>query len=326
MALVSIIVPVYNTEKYLKKSLDSLSNQTLKDIEIICIDDGSTDGSPEILRERAEKDGRFIVITEPNSGQGTARNRGIDISTGEYIGFVDSDDLVSNDYFEILYSNAVRLKADISATNNPVHLYENGGLEKMRINYFPVPKSGTIETIGAKQKFILKGAMIWNKIYRAKLIKENSIGFSTVARIGEDSIFDILSAIYANRMALTDKATYYYRQRDNSVTHHKNRKSLLLISVYEELLDRFSSLDISFISKLRWKRAIRAYAFADMANEMGCCEERPRNEFASIARIKFPGFGGRSALKQIFRLTNEYQNGKKMRTLILFNRKFILKT
>jgi glycosyltransferase involved in cell wall biosynthesis len=325
VALVSIIVPVYNTEKYLKESLESLANQTLKDIEIICIDDGSTDRSPEILREQAEKDGRFTVIIQPNSGQGAARNRGIEISTGEYIGFVDSDDLVSSDYFEILYSSAVHFKADIAATNNSMHLYENGRLEKMRIGYFPIPKSGIIEAIGAKQKFILRGAMVWNKIYRAKLIKENGINFSTSARIGEDSIFDIFSAIYANRMALTDRAVYYYRRRSSSVTQQKDRNILLIISIYEELFDRFASLDIGFIQKLMWKRTIRAYAFADMTDAMKGCEKSLRDKFKLMARAKFPSFGMGSPLKRIFRLTNEYRDGEKMKTLILFNIKLISK-
>lgn len=104
MSKVSVIIPVYNTEKFLRKCLDSVCNQTLQDIEIICINDCSTDGSSEILREYAGKDNRIKLIELfENGGAAKARNIGIDIAHGEYIGFVDSDDFVDLDFYEKLY-------------------------------------------------------------------------------------------------------------------------------------------------------------------------------------------------------------------------------
>ena len=91
---VSVIIPVYNTEKYLEECLKSVINQTLKVIEIICIDDGSTDNSPDILKEYSEKDGRIRIYSQTNKGQGAARNRGIDLAKGEYVYFIDSDDFM----------------------------------------------------------------------------------------------------------------------------------------------------------------------------------------------------------------------------------------
>ena len=114
MTKVSIIVPVYNVEKYLKRCLDSLVNQTLKDIEIICVNDGSTDGSLAILNEYVRNDDRIVVINQENSGQSVARNRGIDVAKGEYLGFVDSDDWVSEDYFERLHNSAIQNNAEIA--------------------------------------------------------------------------------------------------------------------------------------------------------------------------------------------------------------------
>ena len=99
---VSIVVPVYNTEKYLEKCLKSLISQTLKDIEIICVNDGSTDKSSEILQKFADSDTRIKIITQSNQKQGVARNRGMEVALGEYIGFVDSDDWVHLDFFEKL--------------------------------------------------------------------------------------------------------------------------------------------------------------------------------------------------------------------------------
>lgn len=114
MIKVSIIVPIYNVEKYLKRCLDSLVNQTLNDIEIICINDGSTDGSLEILNEYGRRDDRIVIINQENSGLSATRNKGIDIAKGQFIGFVDSDDWVSKDYFEKLYNSAIQNEAEIA--------------------------------------------------------------------------------------------------------------------------------------------------------------------------------------------------------------------
>ena len=115
---VSIIVPVYNTEEYLQKCLDSLTNQTLKNIEIICVNDGSTDNSLKILQDNAIKDDRIKIINQENKKQGAARNAGMQIATGEYIGFVDSDDWVDFDFYEKLYSAAKKHNFDIALGTN----------------------------------------------------------------------------------------------------------------------------------------------------------------------------------------------------------------
>ncbi len=111
---VSIIVPVYNVEKYLKRCLDSLISQTLKDIEIICVNDGSKDNSDKILEEYARKDSRIIIINQENQGISVARNNGMDIAKGKYVGFVDSDDWVDSDFFEKLYNAAEKNNAQMA--------------------------------------------------------------------------------------------------------------------------------------------------------------------------------------------------------------------
>ena len=121
---VSVIVPVYNVEKYLRECLNFLVNQTLKEIEIICINDGSEDSSLEILNEYASKDSRFVIINQENSGQSVARNKGLDIAKGEYIGFVDSDDWVDLNFFENLYSEAVKNNSDIAAASIRKVIYD----------------------------------------------------------------------------------------------------------------------------------------------------------------------------------------------------------
>lgn len=111
--LVSVIVPIYNVEKYLPKCIESIMNQTLKEIEIILIDDGSTDRSGAIADEYGERDSRINIIHKKNGGQGSARNKGIELANGYYIGFVDSDDWIDCDMYEKLYSKAISLKSDI---------------------------------------------------------------------------------------------------------------------------------------------------------------------------------------------------------------------
>ena len=111
--LVSILVPVYNTSKYLEKCMDSLVGQTLKEIEIICVNDGSTDNSLEILQAYAEKDPRVIIVDKPNGGLPSARNAGIDRATGNYLGFVDSDDYVETTMFEKMYKTAIKNSAEV---------------------------------------------------------------------------------------------------------------------------------------------------------------------------------------------------------------------
>jgi len=111
---ISVIIPIYNSEKYLKKCLDSVIKQTLKDIEIICIDDGSTDNSKEILREYAKKDKRIVILEQKNKYAGIARNNGIKIAKGEYIHFLDSDDwLRSKNAYKYLYKQMVKKNVDV---------------------------------------------------------------------------------------------------------------------------------------------------------------------------------------------------------------------
>ena len=118
MPKVSVIIPVYNVEKYLSECLDSVVNQTLKDIEIICVNDGSPDGSAAILEEYAQKDNRIKVITQENRGLSEARNSGLKIASGEYIAFLDSDDYIDLKFFEQLYKRGIESNSDVVVCEN----------------------------------------------------------------------------------------------------------------------------------------------------------------------------------------------------------------
>lgn len=118
MIKVSVIIPVFNTEKYINKCLSSLVNQTLDDIEIICVNDGSADNSLEIIEKIANNDARIKIINQEHKKQGAARNAGLKIAEGEYIGFVDSDDWIDLNYYEMLYNTAKKYDADIALATN----------------------------------------------------------------------------------------------------------------------------------------------------------------------------------------------------------------
>lgn len=206
MAKVSVIIPVYNTEKYLRKCLESVCNQTLSDIEIICIDDCSTDGSLEILKEYSKKDERIkLVELKENKGAGAARNLGIDNAKGEYIGFVDSDDWIDLDFYEKLYKEAIRTDADITKGSDYVLRFQDG------------------TTIVDKQNCKIKENKLnfWSQfttaIYRKIFVLENKIFFPEDLLVGEDPVFAIKCAFLSNKISVIDDARYYYNRREDSL-------------------------------------------------------------------------------------------------------------
>lgn len=220
MAKVSIIVPVYNVEKYLRKCLDSLINQTLKDIEIICVNDGSKDNSPKILEEYAKKDNRIIVINQENAGLSVARNSGIDIAKGEYIGFVDSDDWVDLDFFEKLYYSATSNDTDIAVGG----IIRVTGIKKKKFLNF---EKETI-TDNTNLKFELcdvpEKSYVWNKIYKTAKLKEIGLEFEK-GIFYEDCIFTPQALFYLGKIVTVPNIYYYYLRRGNSTVKQRSEKA-----------------------------------------------------------------------------------------------------
>ena len=220
MTKVSIIVPVYKVEKYLRKCLDSLINQTLKDIEIICINDGSTDKSLEILEEYKNRDSRIILLNQENSGQSIARNNGIKKATGEYIGFVDPDDWVDLDYYEKLYNAASTNDADIAVGG----IIRVTGIKKKKFLNF---EKETI-TDNTNLKFELcdvpKKSYVWNKIYKTEKLKEIGLEFEK-GIFYEDCIFTPQALFYLRKIVTVPNIYYYYLRRGNSTVKQRSEKA-----------------------------------------------------------------------------------------------------
>lgn len=209
MSKVSIIVPVYNTGLYLDKCLTSLVNQTLKDIEIIIVNDGSTDNSGDIIATyQKQYPGKIKIITQPNSGQGKARNVGIKQAKGEYLGFVDSDDWIELDMYEKMYNKAIKEKADIVLCDLKM-VFDNYELVILGTDNNLQPK------ITSKQYFVsLAGPC--NKIYKKELFDKYNINFLE-GYIYEDLATIPLLGLYANAIYYFKEPLYNYYQRQNSI-------------------------------------------------------------------------------------------------------------
>ena len=216
MAKVSVIVPVYNVEKYLKRCLDSLINQTLSDIDIICINDGSKDSSLQILEQYAQKDSRIVIYNQENSGLSVARNTGLEHASGEYIGFVDSDDWVDLDFYEKLYNSAKNNNADIAVADF-IREHPNKKPKRLKLK---VEKIYTTP----EDKFMIckvhREGCVWNKIYRTEFI--HSINLKFVPKMYyEDRDFTIRSLYFSKKLVTTPNTYYRYFVNPKSIVNKR---------------------------------------------------------------------------------------------------------
>ena len=217
---ITVIVPVYNVENYLEKCLDSLINQTYKNLEIIVINDGSTDNSGTICQEYAQKDNRIVYIEKENGGLSEARNVGLDKMTGSYVTFIDSDDWVELDYVEILYKKIIEYQADISVGNYYsynedeetyyFHIYGDSYYEKVydNISIF----ENLYESLEMKSFALISAC---GKLYKAKLF--DYLRFDK-GKLGEDGYLNQKMYLYANKVVYLNQGLYAYRQRSGSIT------------------------------------------------------------------------------------------------------------
>lgn len=205
MPKVSVIVAVYNVEPYLRRSMDCLMNQTMQDLEFICVDDCSTDGSLTILREYEAKDNRFKIITsEENQGAAVARNKGLEIASGEYLGFIDPDDAIDLNYYEELYKKAKENDYDM--------------VKCIRKTVLPDGTTITSHKNRAIRKNIYNFTYEWTTaIYRTRLINDNDINFPDECTKAQDVVFLNRVVLKANSVECIDNVFYYYFIRENSL-------------------------------------------------------------------------------------------------------------
>lgn len=243
--LLSIIVPVYNCEKYLEECIDSIIRQTYKNMEIILVDDGSTDSSGEICDQYIHRDARIKVIHKENGGQQDARSAGIAISQGVFIGFVDSDDWIEADMYENLYKSVGQ--ADL-ITSGLWQYDKNGAAQKIvdaleagiydgQSKFFC---NNLIVYMGQIESGMLGGIVnsISNKLFKASIVKKIYPQVNVNIKSGEDLLFTIVYALMCKQIIVTHECYYHYRYNSVSMSYRKNLDYLSEMNIFYRVLDK----------------------------------------------------------------------------------------
>ncbi len=233
MKKVSIIVPVYNSQEYLRECADSLVKQTLQDIEIIFINDGSTDESLKILEAyQKQYPDKVVLKSKENGGQASARNLGIGMATGEYIGFVDSDDSVDVKMFERLYETAKKDNSDfVECSYKYLQVETDGSIKE-------IPAYGNVRDYSSKKEMFIDPLVSpWNKIYKAKLLQNNNIRFPEGV-IYEDTAFFIKSIPYITKPShVPEKYVFHYLRPNSTMNANKDKRVGNIFAVLTDIIE-----------------------------------------------------------------------------------------
>ena len=290
--MISVIVPVYNVEKYLHQCVNSLLIQTYKDFEIILVDDGSTDSSGIICDDYAKNNFNIRVIHKKNQGLGLARNTGLQHASGEYVTFIDSDDYADKHLLEDLYNGIIETNVDVciggfkKVADSGQVLYE----EKYDEQYFihdNTTNKAFIKMLGSlPSKHDSIRMSVWNVLYKLSIIKDNNIQFPSERElISEDLIFDFYYYQYVKKCKLLNNSNYYYRANPTSLTmsYRKDRLERTIV-FYKHLSKLMKKSNYSKESFLRFKKLIFIYI------RMCIKQEKSRisnlNFFKSLSNIK----------------------------------------
>lgn len=256
MIKLSVIVPIYNVEKYLSECLQSIINQNIKDIEVIMVNDGSTDSSKFIAETFIEKDNRFILINQENKGLSAARNKGLSIAKGEYIFFIDSDDFIIDNNLEKMINIIEQDNSDVIA-GRMVRVFEKGKII-LDSNYFDLYN----KNLCTNKEYLLisnqyNWAPVWLYIFRRELLISNNIKFKE-GFLHEDEDFTPRVLLRAKDISIYNKEFYGYRQREGSITKtfsERNIKDIFKILI--DLDEEYKNIDDDELKVLMRRRSIR---------------------------------------------------------------------
>lgn len=254
---ISVIIPVYNAEKYLSEALDGIVGQTYKNIEIICINDGSTDGSEDILRQYAERDGRIRVVDKNNEGAAIARNIGIEMATGEYLSILDADDLFEPDMLEHAYSEAKKHCAELVIFDNDRFDSDSGRiLNKDQCGNAYTPASNPFSADDVRENiFIFSFNVSWNMLVSRQYIMDNHLRFQDTEQ-HNDAYFSVCCKLLAKRMCYLCQTLVHYRKnlKASISSGHTGKKDIFpgvaaLIAIHDKILTMpdYDSMLRSFI-------------------------------------------------------------------------------
>lgn len=240
--MISIIVPIYKVEKYIKKCVDSILSQDYKELEVILVDDGSPDRCPEICDEYAKKDKRVKVLHKENGGLVSARQTGVNIAAGEYIGFVDGDDWIEPDMYRKIAEIIERFKPDMVVTEFFSEFNTHTDISKQIFENEFYDKEGLMTDIYPKMlfdgKFYCFGISpnCWSKVFRKELLKKNLMQVDTRIRMGEDAAFTYPCMLDAKNICYINKPFYHYRISPSSMSRgYDGRLENIIMLPYERL-------------------------------------------------------------------------------------------
>ena len=295
MVKVSVIVPVYNVEKYLEKCLDSLVNQTLKDIEIIVVNDGTKDNSQEIIDKYAKKYPKKVKgFIKENGGQSSARNYGLEYAKGEYIGFVDSDDYVELDMFEKLYNKAKEDDFDISICNLNFVYEDTDDKKEFSINM----NSDLTDKESLRKHMINIYPVVWNKIYKKSLFETSKLMFKEKVWF-EDVDFLYKLVPYVKSVGVIDDYLYNYLQRQGSVTITFDKRLYNYVENLNGIVDFYKEKDFYDYYKKELEYVYVRYLFAtflkraakyndeEFYKAVDCAVENVSNTFPKFRKNKY---------------------------------------
>ncbi len=248
--LISIIVPIYNVERYLKVCIDSIINQTYSNLEIILVDDGSPDKCPEICDEYAKNDNRVKVIHQKNGGLAAARNAGIDIAHGEFLTFIDSDDFVVCNYIELLYKGIVDFDADVSVASFRTFTKEdNLKILCNELSFVDVTKEECFRRYGSlNAELSMPFISACNKLYHKKLF--DKIRFP-IGKLYEDAFTTYKLLDEAEKVVFTETQLYFYRLNPQSILGQSFReKHLEMVEAFQSGMDYFSQKGMPEIAEM----------------------------------------------------------------------------
>jgi glycosyltransferase involved in cell wall biosynthesis len=325
---ISIIIPVYNTDKYLDKCLESVTAQTLKEIEIICVNDGSTDNSLEILKKYAKQDSRFIIIDQNDSGAGAARNVGLDKAQGEYLAFLDSDDFFELDMLEKMYKKAKNDDADILLCD---YFAYNNKTKKRERRFINAHLLKNLKIFSSKDMpddiFLVAGTENWSRLYKKSFILDNKIRFQNL-KTCNDVYFALLSLALAQKIVYIDQPFVNYRQKTGAqivirglffesifIAFDKLKNVLIEKDIFDSLKNSFYD---KFVSCLRYE-----YQFIKEKNKKAfleqCKKQLPEKYFKKFTEKESGKF-----IKNLFSIRNIYTDGNKVKILTFLNLKIKL--
>lgn len=223
---VSVIIPVYNVEKYLRQNLQSVADQTLKEIEVICVDDGSTDSSFDIVKEFAAKDSRFILVQQENAGAGAARNNGLRRARGKYLSFLDSDDFFEKDMLEAAYNKAEETNADFVVFNSDQYLEDEDRYNAVSwvVRYAELPPYQPFNRRSMTDNvFKVFVGWAWDKLFNREWVLKNDLWFQE-QRTSNDMLFVFSAVAIAKRIAYVEKGKILAHQRRNNKSSLSNTR------------------------------------------------------------------------------------------------------